>query len=112
MMRTASTRVNRLVGQVRMRRHIVAQVCEDVAIANHKGSAAACGGIGYVSNFTKESEDATNAHIVKEFFGSMSYLAMYAYFDRADVALPGFSKWAQDSNFTKESEDATNAHIV
>ena len=49
-------------------------------------------------NFTKESEDATNAHLVKEFYGSMSYLAMQAYFDRADVGLPGFAKWAHENS--------------
>ena len=75
MIRTASNRMNRLV----------AQVCEERQIAaDHKGSAAPMGGLGRL-NFAKESEDATNAHIVKELFGSMSYLAMHAYFDRADL---------------------------
>merc|ERR1711959_192718 len=28
----------------------------------------------------------------------MSYLAMHAYFDRADVGLPGFAKWAHENS--------------
>ena len=86
MIRTASNRMNRLV----------AQVCER-EIEQHKGSAAPKGGTGR-QNFTNASEDATNAHVVKELSCSMSYLAMHAYFDRADVGLPGFAKWAHENS--------------
>merc|ERR1719262_204447 len=100
MIRTASNRMNRLVAQVCEERQMIA----DRIAAHHKGSAAPKGGNGRM-NFTKESEDATNAHIVKELFGSMSYLAMHAYFDRADVGLPGFAKWAHE-NSEEEKEHA------
>jgi len=74
------------------------------AVAVHKGSAASTG-TTCRQNFSKESEDALNAHIVKELWASMNYLAMQAYFDRADVALPGFSKWAHE-NSDEEKEHA------
>merc|ERR1712093_450734 len=74
------------------------------AMEIHKGSAESTG-TTCRQNFSKESEDATNAHIVKELFASMSYLAMQAYFDRADVGLPGFAKWAHD-NSAEEKEHA------
>jgi len=70
----------------------------------HKGSAASTG-TTCRQNFTKASEDALNAHIVKELYASMSYLAMKGYFDRADVALPGFTKWAHE-NSDEEKEHA------
>ena len=100
MIRTASTRLNRLV----------AQVCEGEidpkVLADHKGSTALKGTL-CSRNFTKESEDATNAHLVKEFYGSMSYLAMQEYFDRVDVGLPGFAKWAHENS----DEDCTMPRI-
>merc|ERR1712093_799877 len=67
------------------------------AMEIHKGSAESTG-TTCRQNFSKESEDATNEHIVKELFASMAYLAMQAYFDRADVALPGFAKWAHENS--------------
>merc|ERR1712093_452602 len=74
------------------------------AVEIHKGSAESTG-TTCRQNFSKESEDATNAHIVKELFASMAYLAMQAYFDRADVALPGLAKWAHE-NSDEEKEHA------
>merc|ERR1719230_742886 len=74
------------------------------AVDVHKGSAASTG-TTCRQNFSAESEDALNAHIVKELFASMSYLAMSAYFDRADVALPGLAKWAHE-NSDEEKEHA------
>merc|ERR1712125_263489 len=41
----------------------------------------------------------------KELWASMNYLAMGAYFDRADVALPGLAKWAHE-NSDEEKEHA------
>ena len=64
MIRTASTGMNRLV----------AQVCER-EIGLRKGNAASKGTLCR-KNFSKESEDATNAHLVMEFYASMSYLAI------------------------------------
>merc|ERR1719230_1865881 len=74
------------------------------AVDVHKGSAASTG-TTCRQNFSAESEDALNAHIVKELFASISYLAMSAYFDRADVALPGLAKWAHE-NSDEEKEHA------
>ena len=91
MIRTASTRLSRLVAQV-YEGEIDPQV-----LADHKGSAASKGTLCR-QNFSKESEDATNAHLVMELYASMSYLAMHAYFDRADVGLPGFAKWTHENS--------------
>jgi ferritin heavy chain len=74
------------------------------AVDAHKGSAASTG-TTCRQNFSKGGEDALNAHIVKELYASMSYLAIQAYFDRADVALPGFAKWAHE-NSDEEKEHA------
>merc|ERR1719230_421708 len=74
------------------------------AVDVHKGSAASTG-TTCRQNFSTECEDAMNTHIVKELFASMSYLAMQAYFDRADVALPGLAKWAHE-NSDEEKEHA------
>merc|ERR1712039_286223 len=74
------------------------------AVEVHKGSAASTG-TTCRQNFSKESEDGLNAHIVKELWASTNYLAMQAYFDRADVALPGFAKWAHE-NSDEEKEHA------
>jgi len=91
MIHTTSTRINRLV----------AQVCDGMIdakiLALHNGSAASKGTLCR-QNFNQECEDATNAHLVKELYGSMTYLTMSAYFDRADVALPGFAKWAHENS--------------
>jgi len=74
------------------------------AVDMHKGSAASTG-TTCRQNFSKKSEDDLNAHIVKELWASMNYLAMQAYFDRADVALPGLAKWAHE-NSDEEKEHA------
>merc|ERR1712224_217940 len=74
------------------------------AVDVHKGSAASTG-TTCRQNFSKGSEDTLNAHIVKELWASTNYLAMQAYFDRADVALPGFAKWAHE-NSDEEKEHA------
>jgi ferritin heavy chain len=74
------------------------------AVDVHKGSAASTG-TTCRQNFSKKSEDDLNAHIVKELWASMNYFAMQAYFDRADVALPGLAKWAHE-NSDEEKEHA------
>ena len=78
MIRTASTGMNRLV----------AQVCER-EIGLHKGSAASKGTLCR-QNFTKESEDAINAHLAK--LGSALNLRgcpgkAVAYSDKAPLSL-------------------------
>ncbi|KAB1728176.1 hypothetical protein FNE60_29960, partial [Klebsiella pneumoniae] len=47
-------------------------------------------------NFHEESEAAINKQINMELYASYVYLAMYAYFDRDDVALPGFAKYFKE----------------
>ena len=51
-------------------------------------------------NFHEESEKALNNQINKELTASYVYRSMAYYFDRHDVALPGFSKF-----FKKNSEE-------
>ncbi|XP_045479324.1 soma ferritin-like isoform X3 [Harmonia axyridis] len=54
-------------------------------------------------NFHKDCEDAINKQINMEFFASYTYVSLAAYFDRDDVALPGFSKYFKESS--KEETD-------
>jgi ferritin heavy chain len=54
-------------------------------------------------NFHEESESALNAQINMELTASYAYQSMAVYFDRHDVALPGFSKFfAENSNEERE----------
>ncbi|XP_044748162.1 soma ferritin-like [Coccinella septempunctata] len=56
-------------------------------------------------NFHKDCEDAINKQINLEFFASYTYISMAAYFDRDDVALPGFTKYFKDCS-VEEREHA------
>lgn len=56
-------------------------------------------------NFSKASEDALNAQINAELTASYIYTAMAAYFNRDDVALPGFRKFFEE-NAKEEREHA------
>ena len=51
-------------------------------------------------NFHQETEAAINAQINMELTASYVYQSMGFYYDRDDVALPGFSKY-----FKKQSEE-------
>ncbi|KAK6170801.1 hypothetical protein SNE40_019106 [Patella caerulea] len=51
-------------------------------------------------NFHLESEADINRHVNMELYASYTYQSMAFYFDRDDVALPGFSKF-----FKKSSEE-------
>ncbi|KAK6170799.1 hypothetical protein SNE40_019104 [Patella caerulea] len=51
-------------------------------------------------NFHLESEAGINRHVNMELYASYTYQSMAFYFDRDDVALPGFSKF-----FKKSSEE-------
>jgi ferritin heavy chain len=61
-----------------------------------------CGGIGY----TKELEAALNRHINVEYTAMYAYHALWAYFDRDTVALPGFAKHFNDASL-EEREHAS-----
>jgi len=68
-------------------------------LEKHAGSAASTG-IRFRQNFGETSEHLLNMQVQMELSASNAYLAMAAYFDRADVALPGFKEWAE-----KQSEE-------
>jgi len=55
-------------------------------------------------NFHEESEAAINKQINMELYASYVYQSMYIWFDRADVALPGFAK------FFKHNSDEEREH--
>ncbi|KAK3101695.1 hypothetical protein FSP39_005569 [Pinctada imbricata] len=55
-------------------------------------------------NFHAESEAGINRQINLELYASYTYQSMAMYFDRDDVALPGFSK------FFKKSSDEERGH--
>jgi ferritin heavy chain len=57
------------------------------------------------SNFHHDSEVALNRQINTELSAHYLYLAMATYFDRADVALPGFASYF----FQKSSEEMAHA---
>jgi len=65
----------------------------------HAGGAASTA-IRFRQNFAEQSEHLLNQQVQMELAASHAYLAMAAYFDRADVALPGFKDWAK-----KQSEE-------
>ncbi|XP_070567173.1 soma ferritin-like isoform X2 [Ptychodera flava] len=55
-------------------------------------------------NYRQDSEDAINDQINLELYASHVYMSMSYYFDRDDVALPGFAK------FFKKSSDEEREH--
>merc|ERR1719229_1349674 len=55
-------------------------------------------------NYHSESEAGINRQINMELYASYCYMSMSYYFDRDDVALPGFAK------FFKESSDEEREH--
>ncbi|XP_055344687.1 soma ferritin-like [Paramacrobiotus metropolitanus] len=59
------------------------------------------------SNFHKDTEQALNKQINHELSAHYTYLAMAVYFDRDDVALPGFSSYF----FDKSLEERGHAMI-
>merc|ERR1711933_707818 len=65
----------------------------------HIGTGASTG-IRFRQNFAEQSEHLLNQQVQMELSASHAYLAMASYFDRADVALPGFKQWAE-----KQSEE-------
>lgn len=68
-------------------------------LRTHSGSGASTG-IRFRQNFAETSEHLLNMQVQMELSASHAYLTMAAYFDRADVALPGFKAWAE-----KQSEE-------
>lgn len=58
--------------------------------------------VGYDS----EEEDAVNRHINVEFTAMYAYHALWAYFNRDTVALPGFAKYFNDQSL----EERSHAH--
>lgn len=69
------------------------------ALAEHLGSALATG-VRFRQNFDYNPESLLNQQVQTELYASHIYLSMGAYFDRADVALPGFKEWS-----IKQSEE-------
>jgi len=67
--------------------------------AKHDGGTTA-DFVKFRQNFAETPEALLNQQIKMELDASHAYLAMGAYFDRADVALPGFKAWAM-----KQSEE-------
>jgi len=55
-------------------------------------------------NYHQDSEAGINRQINMELYASYTYQSMYLYFDRDDVALPGFAK------FFKASSDEEREH--
>jgi len=68
-------------------------------LEQHIGSAAAMH-VSCRQNFAEQTELLLNQQVQMELAASHSYQTMGAYFDRADVALPGFKEWAM-----KQSEE-------
>jgi len=69
------------------------------ALNAHSGSALATG-VSFRQNFDHHPESLLNQQVQSELYASHVYLSMGAYFDRADVALPGFKEWS-----IKQSEE-------
>merc|ERR1719230_1220092 len=67
-------------------------VVDAEALKYQLGSAESKGVI-FRQNFQDTSEDLLNQQVQMELTASHFYLSMAAYFDRADVALPGFHSW-------------------
>eukprot|EP00871_Galdieria_phlegrea_P001238 jgi/Galph1/2114/GphlegSOOS_G798.1 len=56
--------------------------------------------------YQKNCEDAVNNHIAVEYTASYAYHALFAFFDRDTVALPGFAKYFNDQSL----EERQHAH--
>jgi len=105
------TCVSKPTADVRIKTHVekeinqaLASVPEDIpshreVMQDHAGGAASTG-IRFRQNFGEQAEHLLNQQVQIELSASHAYLAMAAYFERADVALPGFKEWAQ-----KQSEE-------
>lgn len=74
------------------------------AMEKHVGSAASTG-IRFRQNFAEQTEHLLNMQVQMELYASHAYSAMAGYFDRADVALPGFKAWAEKQS-SEEREHA------
>jgi len=74
------------------------------AMEKHAGSGASTG-IRFRQNFAEETEHLLNMQVQMELQASHAYSAMASYFDRADVALPGFKAWAEKQS-SEEREHA------
>lgn len=72
---------------------------DDKQTAVHSSSAQATG-VKFRQNFAETPENLLNLQVQMELSASHAYSTMAAYFDRADVALPGFREWAK-----KQSEE-------
>merc|ERR1712066_334713 len=70
----------------------------------HGGSGASTG-VRFRQNFQEQPEHLLNQQVQMELTASHAYQAMAAYFDRADVALPGFRDWA----FNQSEEEREHA---
>jgi len=75
-------------------------------VEEHSGSAEAKD-VSWRQNFDPNPELLLNQQVQMELYASHSYLNMAAYFDRADVALPGFKEWAMEQS-KEEQEHAEN----
>jgi len=75
-------------------------------VTDHTGSAAAQH-VSWRQNFADTPELLLNQQVQMELYASHSFLSMAAYFDRANVALPGFAKWAKEQS-KEEREHAEN----
>merc|ERR1712066_70086 len=73
-------------------------------LAEHAGSGASTG-VRFRQNFQEQPEHLLNQQVQMELTASHAYQAMAAYFDRADVALPGFRDWA----FNQSEEEREHA---
>jgi len=77
-------------------------------MSDHAGSGASTG-IRFRQNFKEQPEHLLNQQVQMELTASHAYQAMAAYFDRADVALPGFKEWA--SNQSEEEREHAEKFI-
>lgn len=59
-------------------------------------------------NYHQDCEAGVNKQINLELYASYAYQSMYFYFDRDDVALPGFAKFFKDSS----KEEREHAEIL
>jgi len=75
-------------------------------VEDHTGTGEARD-VSWRQNFDPNPELLLNQQVQMELYASHSYLSMAAYFDRADVALPGFREWASEQS-KEEREHAEN----
>jgi len=61
-------------------------------------------------NFHAETEGLINKQINMELYASYTYLSMAAYFDRDDIALPGFAKRFREASL--QLERTVNASLL